>query len=137
MSSILFPKDQPEIPTPTYHPDQDGFVYLVWADGTEAVKVGFSKLNPLGRVRDLQVGNHCELILLGAISGDHKFEAYLHDWGKGAGAHIRGEWFSRDWVLTVIDRYRLTNEFIPPDELHDIDPELGYYCESGAFVAPD
>jgi hypothetical protein len=58
----------------------------------EFIKIGFTDNNPILRLRDLQVGNPTELILIKTISGTHSLEQHLHK--KFNHIHYRGEWFN-------------------------------------------
>ena len=66
-------------------------IYFIEAVGADAVKVGYSLLDPWKRLLDFQVGCPLELRLLRVAAGDEAHEAALH---KRWEAHwIRGEWF--------------------------------------------
>ena len=74
-----------------------GFVYAIHAVGSNYVKLGRSK-EPLGRVRELQVGNPQRLNLLkmwwceGVFC--HEMERYLHNYFKEQ--NTSGEWFDME-----------------------------------------
>ena len=71
-----------------------GYVYIVEAVGTEAIKVGFTSLDPEKRLRDLQTGSHHELKFIALFSVSKDYERVIHDVLKKH--HIRGEWYNRE-----------------------------------------
>lgn len=74
-----------------------GFIYLIHAEATNSVKVGYSSKDPLGRMRALQTGNADELTLLGTMRGTMADERFWHS--RFASYCIRGEWFRFDGLL--------------------------------------
>jgi len=66
------------------------YVYFVKALPDGPIKIG-KALVPFARLSELQVGNHCELALLGVILGDETTERALHE--QLAEHRVRGEWF--------------------------------------------
>lgn len=111
-----------------------GVVYFIEALGGDAVKVGYTKHDPQKRLKELQTGNHCDLELIGVIPGPQYLEGQIHH-TAGPGDRLRGEWFTRRWAEQVIERNVV--EFIPADDFRWVDPSVGHFCETGAFVSAD
>lgn len=72
------------------------FVYFIQAGYSGPVKIGVA-YDPVERMKELQVGNHQELRLVGIQLGTPSDEKQLH--GFFADLHIRGEWFRPEEVL--------------------------------------
>lgn len=86
-------------------------IYFIEAIGADAVKIGYSQIDPWKRLLNFQVGCPHELRLLRVADGDKVHEAALH---KRWEAHwIRGEWH----VLSAI-QHEL--ETIQPIELDTV-----------------
>src|SRR5262249_37237527 len=68
----------------------DGFIYLIWAQGTDRVKIGFSD-DPSERLRSLQTGSPFPLHLLAQSPAPRYMEARVHQ--ALAEYHRGGEWF--------------------------------------------
>lgn len=68
-------------------------VYIIQADGTDMVKIGWSK-NAKSRIKRLQTAHFAKLVLLRIIEGDRPIESALHHRFR----HLRraGEWFTFD-----------------------------------------
>lgn len=66
-------------------------VYFIRAEGTNFVKIGFTKNSVENRIAELQVGCPHRLVLIKVIDGDSSFEKELHK--KFRALKIRGEWF--------------------------------------------
>lgn len=67
-----------------------------------AVKIGYTKSNPMQRLESLQTGNPEKMQMLLILSGSKKDERWLHKQFKDY--HARGEWFDFYNVLEeVID----------------------------------
>ena len=67
-------------------------IYVVWAKGTDLVKVGFTTEHKAAkRIRELQVGCPHELEALVIAEGTEADEATFHEMLKSE--HVRGEWF--------------------------------------------
>lgn len=91
-------------------------VYFIENAETRRIKIG-TAANPEKRLADLQVGNDCELRLIGFVAGGLATESELHR--RFAGLRVRGEWFSPsvrvdvDKILAVApehqDRLRRAN----------------------------
>lgn len=105
-------------------------IYFIEAIGGNAVKVGYTGKDPFKRLRELAVGNHCELLLLGIIPGPQAREGTIHV-ALGSKNRIRGEWFTKESVMRFLEQQG--EKFVPGDRI--LDPELGSFCESGAFVS--
>ena len=105
-------------------------VYFIEAVGGNAVKVGYTRKDPAKRLQELSVGNHCELLLLGVIPGPQTREGEIHA-TIGSQNRIRGEWFTKESVMRFFEEQG--GEFVPVERM--LEPELGFFCESGAFVS--
>jgi hypothetical protein len=70
-----------------------GFVYLIQAYDTLTYKIGVSKNNPNGRLKQLSTGNHSELRIIETYESRHyrKIESWLHR--KFYNCRLNGEWF--------------------------------------------
>ena len=79
-------------------------VYLVWAKGSQMVKVGVSA-NPAHRVKEMQVGSPLKLVILRIVEEEDAkgLEARLHGYFKKY--HSHGEWFevSTTKACTIFD----------------------------------
>ena len=73
--------------------EPDKYVYVIKNITTGAYKVGISK-NPEQRLKSLQVGNDCELNLIGYKQGTFQDESSAHK--LLADKNIRAEWFNLD-----------------------------------------
>jgi hypothetical protein len=65
-------------------------VYFVFCETTQRIKCGLAA-NPVGRLRELQVGSPTRLRLLGSVGGGLQRERRLHR--LLAAHHVHGEWF--------------------------------------------
>ena len=84
------------------HEPEHGYVYIVQAGGhRRPVKVGHAK-SVRGRLRDLQISNHAELVLLMAIECNNapRLERDIH--AVLADSRLRGEWFAWSRVLEKV-----------------------------------
>ena len=77
-----------------------GWVYLIHALGTEAVKVGWA-LDPVARMFTLQTGQAADLTLIAVLPGTIHLESDLHR--RLQRYRIRGEWFERKHVLKLLN----------------------------------
>lgn len=68
----------------------DGFVYFIEAEGSQRIKIGYSK-DPDGRIKSLQTGSPFPLKLLLAVPANQEKEAELHQ--QFADLRLDGEWF--------------------------------------------
>lgn len=87
-----------------------GYVYLINQVDTNNYKIGVSK-NPAseGRIKNLQTGNHNELIIIYEIKSKcyTTLEKTLH---RGySHKHLRGEWFNLENPDTIIEEIIKTN----------------------------
>jgi hypothetical protein len=69
---------------------RSGVVYLVKAEGVDAVKIGTAKCVH-SRIKELQIGSPCKLSLAAFIYGDSTLERELHK--KFQVHRLHGEWF--------------------------------------------
>jgi len=76
-----------------------GFVYFVQAGIDGPIKIGWA-IDPLDRVRELQVGNHEQLQLLMTVADNGTLEMTLHE--RFRDLHIRGEWFRPEGDLADV-----------------------------------
>lgn len=84
--------------------DATGFVYFITIGEPYPthVKVGYTRKNPFGRMRDLQTGCPFKMAMLGFAFGNQQMESELHD----VFSHYRkeGEWFEfSDYISNNID----------------------------------
>ena len=68
-----------------------GTLYILKAEGTDAVKIGFTSLDLSKRVRDLQTGCPHDLKLVASIEGTKGQESEIHETLRDY--RIRGEWY--------------------------------------------
>jgi hypothetical protein len=71
--------------------DTTGVVYFIVCRETERCKIGFTKGDPLKRLRNMQTGAAGELRLLAAQPGNIETERALHE--RFAAQNVHGEWF--------------------------------------------
>lgn len=74
-------------------------IYFVQADGTDLVKIGFTRSDPLKRVGELQTGCPHRLTLLATIQGSEQDEASWHR--DFASDRATGEWFKMSWRMCL------------------------------------
>jgi hypothetical protein len=73
-------------------------VYVIWAKGTEFIKLGYtSSYSRNTRLKELQIGCPHELEVIAFADGTEVDEAAFHAILTDAGLHVRGEWFK--WGL--------------------------------------
>lgn len=84
--------------------EKPSFVYFIRAGAAGPIKIGIAR-NPEGRLGELQVGSHEDLMLLATVPGDERLESHLH---RHFEEHrIRGEWFrAAEELLALIERAR-------------------------------
>ena len=70
--------------------DHTGFIYLIGADGSDKVKIGFSNA-PDSRLLELQTGSPVALRVLALIPGTRGKEVEIHE--RFAVHRSHGEWF--------------------------------------------
>lgn len=88
-----------------------GFVYFITIGDPYPthVKVGYTKKNPLARMRDLQTGCPFKMNMLGFAFGNQPMETQLHDVFEDY--RKEGEWFEfSDYVARNVDHI-LTAEY--------------------------
>lgn len=69
-------------------------IYAIREVGTDFIKIGYTKHDPISRLTQLQTANPRELRLAWAIEGSLRDEFVLHhNWRH---LHVRGEWFEDD-----------------------------------------
>lgn len=87
-----------------------GYVYLINELNTNNYKIGISKKPASeGRIKNLQTGNHNDLIIIYEIKSKcyTTLEKALH---RGySHKHLRGEWFNLDDPNTIIKEIIKTN----------------------------
>lgn len=71
--------------------DTTGTVYFIVCRETERCKIGFTKGDPLKRLRNMQTGAAGELRLLAAQPGNIDVERALH--ARFSAQNVHGEWF--------------------------------------------
>lgn len=96
---------RPKPPEDPRHPDREpeGRVYFIAPYDGGPVKVGWS-IEPLKRLKDLQVSHWMELELLGCIPGKRKLEEEIQS--ELNYAHIRGEWFEREAAEAWLEEWQ-------------------------------
>lgn len=72
---------------------QAGLVYFVREGHDGPIKIGYA-LEPIQRLKSLQIGNPRLLVLVGYFPGDVAMERRLH--ARFADWRLNGEWFSPD-----------------------------------------
>ncbi len=77
--------------------NEPGLVYLIGPQGADLIKIGWTKSDPMRRLKQLQTGNGERLCLLGAFPGTRRDERALHE--KFSDYRTNGEWFSGPDVL--------------------------------------
>lgn len=83
---------------PALPPDNiRGFVYFIACDPLDAVKIGYTRGDPAGRLRALQTGCPSPLRLIDFAPSNEDEERRLHR--AFAPLHIHGEWFRHDHKL--------------------------------------
>lgn len=81
--------------------ERDCSVYVIHAEGTNCYKIGWAR-DVRARLRELQIGNHCRLVVVVVFAGrGAKFEGLLHR--RFQRVRVRGEWFALsdvdlDWL---------------------------------------
>ncbi len=71
--------------------DEDPKVYFILSVELQRIKIGFTKNNPVTRLRAAQTGSADELRLLGWMARDRDLENAIHD--RFAAIQVRDEWF--------------------------------------------
>lgn len=85
--------------------EAEGKIYVIWAEGTDLVKIGYTGGDPWDRLAKLQTGCPHRLVLFKrAERGTRESEKRWHE--KYAAQRVHGEWFRMDhemkWMLTVV-----------------------------------
>lgn len=77
-------------------PSGEGTVYVIRCEGTDCYKVGITRGEVGGRLRELQVGCPYRLVVVSSVIVDNalRVEGLLHE--ALSGSHVRGEWFTLD-----------------------------------------
>lgn len=68
-----------------------GYVYFIACVETMRVKIGFTKGNPIARLKALQTGSASTLVLMACHPGSLETERDLHN--RFAAHRVHGEWF--------------------------------------------
>jgi hypothetical protein len=89
-----------------------GWVYIVWAKGTDYYKIGYTRSDIYERVRTLQTGCPHELSIELAIKAPREAEEILHE-GFDEQCE-RGEWFEfeRKFVATAIQLLNKRTDYL-------------------------
>lgn len=74
-----------------------GFVYFIGAETVGAVKIGFSRRHPRGRLKELQTGCPIPLKILAYVEGGPEQELSLHR--RFSSLKIHSEWFRLEGAL--------------------------------------
>jgi hypothetical protein len=75
-----------------------GRIYFISTDSeTAPIKIGFTCKAPTERARQLQTGNHENLLVIAEFEGDQSTERRLHKFFSSS--RLNGEWFRRDEAL--------------------------------------
>lgn len=82
-----------------------GTVYFIGLQDAGPVKIGFTASQDVhSRLKQLQIGNSGELVVLGKIDAGPGIERTIHSF---LSPHIvRGEWFEREAALTLLARLK-------------------------------
>ncbi len=103
-------------------------VYLIWAEGTDHFKIGFSK-KPTRRIREGSTFNpneHPFRLLAIMRDGSKKEESFLHKCFQKYILRRRSEWFILPWLpplLSLLPRIEIVNQLIIEDE--DLKDDFG------------
>lgn len=83
-------------------------VYFIEAKGGDVVKIG-KTLDLKNRIRELQIANHCDLVVLARPNLPQAVERLLHDFLSEH--RVRGEWFKKcDAVMAVIEAAKKSDD---------------------------
>lgn len=118
----------------TTEPSLNCYVYFIQMGFFGPIKIGFSENNPLGRLRDLQVGNPEELRLIGYLRcKDRSTERTLHE--EFRALKIRGEWFANSNILINYVKDTCIREHLPlpSARLEDV-LYIGHRCDECRVV---
>jgi hypothetical protein len=97
---MMIREHRPKRSAGSYTDRSAGYVYFVATADRAFIKIGWAR-RPKERLKDLQVSNHSELVMLGQRRGTPRDEKVLHKILSGSRA--RGEWFSATpEVLSVV-----------------------------------
>ncbi|HCS17685.1 MAG TPA: hypothetical protein DIW45_07800 [Erythrobacter sp.] len=100
------------------HPERvDGSVYYIACPETLRLKIGYTKGNPVARLRALRTGSPTDIRLMAVHPGSLNDEHTIH--GYFAEQRLHGEWFEVDealfefmsyvaWSTVAISKYRGT-----------------------------
>jgi DNA-binding transcriptional regulator YdaS (Cro superfamily) len=101
-------------------------VYFLRVGGDGPVKIGYSSLDPVQRMADLQVGCPWKLTFWGCIPGTSQNEAWLHE--KFEAYKMQGEWFQPVPEVTEEIAAILANSFYawPTKELTALDRAISF-----------
>ena len=87
-----------------YIEPKKGFIYLIYDNTNNALKIGFSK-NPKSRLKYLQSATSNKLILIDYIKGNTKDEQILHN--KFKGLRLSSEWFEyNSKIITEFEKLK-------------------------------
>jgi hypothetical protein len=68
-----------------------GLVYIIRAEESRRVKIGFTEKYPASRMASLQIGSPERLSIVAVVPGSYQLERWVHDSLRSSRAH--GEWF--------------------------------------------
>lgn len=96
----------------TLRPGQEpGWVYFIACSETRRLKIGYTKSDPLKRMKNLQTGASGELVFIAKHPGTPETERALHQ--RFSAQRLHGEWFEMDeemftylclttWIMAAI-----------------------------------
>lgn len=98
--------------------EQEGKIYFI--TNFSEIKIGFTTLSPVKRLKQLNTGSSTQLYLLGYISGTMQTESDLHKRFNSIRVRQNGEWFyGTDDLIDYINqvnewpnKYVIRNEFL-------------------------
>ena len=93
-------------------------IYVIRAEGTDFVKVGYAKNSVYLRLSELQIGCPHVLTLVAMNNGNLTLERQLHRKLKASGLHVRGEWFKNGPKFNDIMRWIWTTDQAPLESVN-------------------
>lgn len=95
---------------------KNGKVYFIGCNKM-GIKIGYTKNDPIKRLRQLQTGCPYKLKLLYVINGaDKETEAYYHRYFSNL-YNVRGEFYDYKFVLEWIQRRKLEQEVLKKEDI--------------------
>lgn len=94
-----------------------GYVYFI-SDLKETIKIGYTRGNPINRLKQLNTGSPFQLYLLGFFRGTLKDEDNLHKKFANLKVRSNGEWFkiSEELVNFINNINEIKDKYVYLDE---------------------